>query len=378
MLEFDEQEYRCFAKIKVLGIGGAGSNAVNRMINSGMKGVEFFSLNTDAQALANSIAPNKIQIGSKLTKGLGSGANPEIGYQAALEDRKRIREAIRETDMIFLTAGLGGGTGTGATPVIAEIAKELNILTIAVVTKPFLFEGRRRSQVAEEGLKELRSKVDTLICIPNQKLFNVVNKATSILDAFKVADDVLAQGVDGISSLVLEPGLINLDFADVKTAMSEGGKSLLGVGYGRGKGRALNAANTAISCPLLEYPGMEGAKGVLINITGGKDLTLFEVNEASTVIYESAARNANIIFGAIIRPELSEEVKLTIIATGIDEVSSPRLSPGQINRPTQLDFDLPAYRRARRERSSITQDTDFFSEDNLEIPTFLRNKQPKP
>ncbi|MEA3369588.1 MAG: cell division protein FtsZ [Candidatus Ratteibacteria bacterium] len=377
MLEFDDPEYRRFAKIKVLGIGGGGSNAVNRMINSGMKGIEFFTLNTDAQALANSNAVHKIQIGSKLTKGLGSGANPEIGHQAALEDRKMVREALRDTDMVFLTAGLGGGTGTGATPILAEIAKELNILTIAVVTKPFLFEGRKRSLVADNGLNELRNKVDTLICIPNQKLFNVVDKGTSILDAFKVADDVLARGVEGISDLVIESGLINLDFADLKTAMSEGGKSLLGVGYGRGKGRALNAANAAISSPLLEYPGIEGAKGVLINITGGKDLTLFEVNEASSVIYESADRQANIIFGAIVKPKLSEEVKVTIIATGMDEVKPERLSRLHSSRKGQPNFDSPAYKRGRRERSSLNKDSDIIDESDLDIPTFLRNKAPR-
>jgi len=374
MLEFDEKEYHSFAKIKVLGLGGGGSNAVNRMINSGMKGIKFFTLNTDAQALATSIASQRIQIGSKLTKGLGSGANPEIGRQAALEDRKIIKEALKDTDMIFLTAGLGGGTGTGATPIVAEIAKELNILTIAVVTKPFSFEGRKRAIVAEEGLKKLADKVDTLICIPNQKLFDVVDKATPILDAFKVADDVLARGVEGVSDLVIESGLINLDFADVKTAMSEGGKSLLGVGCGRGKSRAVEAAGAAISSPLLEYPGIEGAKGVLMNITGGKDLTLFEVKEASTIIYESADRQANIIFGAIIKPQLKEEVKVTIIATGMDEVDPKRIFLPRSSRRAHPNFDTPAYRRGRRERTSISQDSDFIDEDNLDIPTFLRNK----
>ncbi len=375
MLEFADKEYQHFAKIKVLGIGGGGSNAVNRMIDSGMKGIEFFTLNTDAQALANSIAPGRIQIGSKLTKGLGSGANPEVGRQAALEDKNRIRDAIKGTDMIFLTAGLGGGTGTGATPVVAEIAKEMNILTIAVVTKPFLFEGRKRSLIAEQGLNLLKDMVDTLICIPNEKLFNVVDKQTSILVAFKVADDVLAHGVEGIANLVVEPGLINLDLADVKTAMSEGGKSLLGVGYGRGKGRALNAANEAISSPLLEYPGIEGAKGLLINITGGEDLSLFEVKEASTLIYEGADRQANIIFGANIKPQLKEEVQITIIATGMDEVSSKKTSPAP--QTSKLDFDSPAYRRGRRERISITHDSEVANEANLDIPTFLRNKLPR-
>jgi len=377
MLEFVDKEYKRFAKIKVLGIGGGGSNAVNRMINSGMKGIDFFALNTDAQALANSIATHKIQIGSKLTQGLGSGASPEVGRQAALEDRKVIREAIRGTDMIFLTAGLGGGTGTGATPVVAEIAKELNILTIAVVTKPFLFEGQKRSLFAEDGLQELKNKVDTLICIPNEKLFNVVKKETSILDAFKVADDVLAHGVEGISNLVIEPGLINLDVADVKTAMSEGGKSLLGVGYGKGRGRVIDATNAAISSPLLEYPGVEGAKAVLINIIGGKDLSLFEVKEASTIVNESADRQANIIFGATIKPERREEVEITIIATGIDEVSSPKVSQPYSSKSAQLNFDSPAYRRGRRERSSLTHGSETIDEANLDIPTFLRNKSPR-
>jgi cell division protein FtsZ len=298
MLEF-EMEINQYAQIKVIGVGGGGSNAVNRMIESGLKGVDFIAINTDVQALHLSKAENKIQIGEKLTKGLGAGANPEIGLKAAEESRNDIEAALKGADMVFVTAGMGGGTGTGAAPVVAEIAKELGALTVGVVTKPFLFEGRRRQSQAESGMINIKSKVDTLITIPNEKLLQVVDKNTSINDAFRIADDVLRQGVQGISDLIAVPGLINLDFADVKTIMQETGTALMGIGVASGENRASLAARTAISSPLLET-SIEGARGVLLNITGGSGLGLFEVNEAAEIIAQAADPEANIIFGAVI------------------------------------------------------------------------------
>ena len=306
-----------FALIKVIGVGGGGSNAVNRMIRAEMMGVEFISVNTDAQALLQSDAPHKIRIGDKLTRGLGAGADPGVGQRAAEEDSEKIYEALKDSDMIFITAGMGGGTGSGAAPVIAEIAKDLGALTVGVVTKPFSFEGMRRKLVAEQFTELLKEKVDTLITIPNDRLREVVDKKTSIIDAFRVVDDVLRQGVQGISDLITVPGLINLDFADVKTIMREAGSSMMGIGIGTGENRAVEAARAAVMSPLLEV-NIQGARGILFNVTGGSDLGLFEVNEAAEVIKEAADPEANIIFGTVIDDRMRDEVKVTVIATGFD------------------------------------------------------------
>ncbi len=306
------------ARIKVIGIGGGGGNAVNRMIQAGIKGVEFMIANTDVQAMRHSIAPIKIQIGSRLTKGLGAGANPEIGKEAALEDTDKILEALSGADMIFITTGMGGGTGTGAAPIIASLAAELGALTVAVVTKPFAFEGKRRRVQAEQGIRALRDTVDTLITIPNERLLNFVERGTSLSDAFKMADDILRQAVQGISDLITVPGEINLDFADVRTIMHGMGMALMGTGVSSGEHRAVEAAQRAISSPLLEEASIDGAKGVLINITGGPDLTLFEVHEAASIIHDAADEEANIIFGTVIDPSMKDEVKVTVIATGFD------------------------------------------------------------
>jgi cell division protein FtsZ len=306
------------AKIKVIGVGGGGGNAVNRMIQAGIGGVEFLVANTDQQAMKNSLAPIRLPIGAKVTKGLGAGANPEIGKQAALEDTDRILEALSGADMIFITTGMGGGTGTGAAPIIASLAAELGALTVAVVTKPFSFEGKRRRVQAEQGIRALRETVDTLITIPNERLLNFVDRATSLPEAFKIADDILRQAVQGISDLITVPGEINLDFADVKTIMHGMGMALMGTGISSGEHRAVEAAQRAISSPLLEEASIEGAKGVLINITGGPDMTLFEVHEAASIIQEAADEEANIIFGTVIDPRMREEVKVTVIATGFD------------------------------------------------------------
>jgi len=315
-----------FALIKVIGIGGGGSNAVNRMIRAEMMGVEFIAVNTDAQALLQSDAPHKIRIGDKITRGLGAGADPAIGQRAAEEDSEKIYEALKDADMIFITAGMGGGTGSGAAPVVAEIAKDLGALTVAVVTKPFSFEGARRKLVAEQFTEGLKDKVDTLITIPNDRLREVVDKKTSILDAFRVVDDVLRQGVQGISDLITVPGLINLDFADVKTIMREAGSSMMGIGVGSGENRAVEAARAAVMSPLLEI-NIQGARGILFNVTGGSDLGLFEVNEAAEVIKEAADPEANIIFGTVIDDRMRDEVKVTVIATGFDGTRKPKPGP---------------------------------------------------
>ncbi len=337
MITFDErpgdgnlavtlEEEQVPAKIKVIGVGGGGGNAVNRMIQAGIKGVEFLVANTDLQAMRASLAPVKIQIGGKLTKGLGAGANPEIGKQAALEDTERILEALHGADMIFITTGMGGGTGTGAAPIIASLAAELGSLTVAVVTKPFGFEGKRRRVQAEQGIRALRDTVDTLITIPNERLLNFVERGTSLGDAFKIADDILRQAVQGISDLITVPGEINLDFADVKTIMHGMGMALMGTGVSSGEHRAVEAAQRAISSPLLEEASIEGAKGVLINVTGGSDMTLFEVHEAASIIQEAADEEANIIFGTVIDPRMKDEVKVTVIATGFDAATKGLLN----------------------------------------------------
>src|ERR687884_1433146 len=306
------------AKIKVIGVGGGGGNAINRMIEAGIEGVQFLVANTDLQALKSSRASVKIQIGEKLTKGLGAGANPDVGRNAALEDTEKIIEALEGADMVFVTTGLGGGTGTGAAPIIASLATELNALTVAVVTKPCHFEGKRRMAQSDQGLRELRECVDTVITIPNERLLHTADRNMSLQDAFKMADDVLRQAVQGISGLITVPGLINLDFADVKAIMAGMGMALMGAGRASGEDRALKATQQAISSPLLEEATIEGARGVLINITGGPDLTLYEVNEASSIIREAADEDANIIFGAVIDETLRDEMKITVIATGFD------------------------------------------------------------
>ncbi|HEX9162021.1 MAG TPA: cell division protein FtsZ [Thermoanaerobaculia bacterium] len=320
------EEEQLTAKIKVIGVGGGGGNAVNRMIQAGIKGIEFLVANTDVQAMRSSAASVKIQIGGKLTKGLGAGANPEIGKQAALEDTDRILEALSGADMIFITTGMGGGTGTGAAPIIASLAAELGALTVAVVTKPFNFEGKRRRVQAEQGIRALRDTVDTLITIPNERLLNFVERATSLSEAFKIADDILRQAVQGISDLITVPGEINLDFADVRTIMHGMGMALMGTGVSSGEHRAVEAAQRAISSPLLEEASIEGAKGVLINVTGGSDMTLFEVHEAASIIQEAADEEANIIFGTVIDPRMKDEVKVTVIATGFDTATKGLLN----------------------------------------------------
>ena len=330
-----------FALIKVIGVGGGGSNAVNRMIRAEMMGVEFIAVNTDAQALLQSDAPHKIRIGDKLTRGLGAGADPSVGQRAAEEDSEKIYEALKDADMIFITAGMGGGTGSGAAHVIAEIAKDLGALTVGVITKPFSFEGVRRKLVAEQFSELLKDKCDTLITIPNDRLREVVDKKTSILDAFRVVDDVLRQGVQGISDLITVPGLINLDFADVKTIMRDAGSSMMGIGIGTGDNRAVEAARAAVMSPLLEV-NITGARGILFNVTGGSDLGLFEVNEAAEVIKEAADPEANIIFGTVIDDRMRDEVKVTVIATGFDATRKPRTTPRAVTASTEVATGIEA------------------------------------
>ncbi|MBK5226006.1 MAG: cell division protein FtsZ [Thermoleophilia bacterium] len=356
------------AVIRVVGVGGGGTNAVNRMVDAGLKGVEFIAVNTDAQALLMCDADVKLHIGGKITQGLGAGANPEVGREAAEESRDEIREAIKGSDMVFVTAGKGGGTGTGATPVIAEIAKELGALTVGVVTRPFSFEGMRRSDQAEEGIRMLREKVDTVIIIPNDRLLQVVEKRTSIIDAFKVADDVLRQGVQGITDLITVPGLINLDFADVKAIMKDAGSALMGIGVASGENRASESAKAAISSPLLEA-SVEGATGILLNITGGSDLGLFEVNEAAEVISSAADSNCNMIFGAVIDESIKDEVKVTVIATGFDR----QAQAGRIARTRDTTIITKGPSEAPRRDTEDVPDFDV-GEDVLDIPTFLRDK----
>jgi cell division protein FtsZ len=328
---------RTGARIKVVGVGGGGSNAVNRMVQAGLEGVEFIVANTDLQALKMNAAPHKLQIGAKLTKGLGAGADPNVGRQAALEDTDKLIEALDGADMVFVTTGLGGGTGTGAAPVIASLASELGALTIAVVTKPFRFEGRKRQTQAERGLDELRDCVDTVITIPNERLLATIARTTSLNDAFTNADDVLRQAIQGISDLILVPGMINLDFADVKTIMAGMGIAIMGTGYGEGDTRALDAANAAISSPLLEDASVKGARGVIINVTGGPDLSLVEVSEASAIIQEAAHEDANIIFGAVVDPTMAGKVKITVIATGFDRgVVTKQASASAAQTPVDL------------------------------------------
>lgn len=342
-----------FACIKVIGVGGGGNNAVNRMISAGLKGVDFIAVNTDAQALKSAQAPTRLQIGAKLTKGLGAGADPDIGSRAAEESREEIANALRGADMVFVTAGMGGGTGTGAAPIVAEVAREMGALTVGVVTKPFTFEGRKRMNQAEKGIQNLKEKVDTLITIPNDRLLQVVDKKTSLMEAFRTADDVLRQGVQGISDLIAVPGLINLDFADVRTIMSNTGSALMGIGVARGESRAADAARAAISSPLLET-SIEGARGVLLNITGGADLGLMEVNEAAEIIAQSADPEANIIFGAVIDDSITDEIRVTVIATGFG------------------DSDFTGWGRRKAGQPQVGEVKPVV--DELDIPAFLRRK----
>jgi len=343
-----------FAKIKVIGVGGGGGNAINRMIKESIQGVEFIAVNTDAQALFFSEAPYQIRIGDKLTKGLGAGGDPQIGADAAKESEEELRKAVTDSDMVFITAGIGGGTGTGASPLIAQLARETGALTIGVVTKPFTFEGSRRREAAEQGLAELKERVDTLIVIPNDRLLELVDKKASMQEAFTIADDVLRQGIQGISELITVPGLINLDFADVRTIMSQGGSALMAVGRASGDTRAVDAAYAAVSSPLLDVT-IDGATGVLFNVTGGTDLTLHEVDEAARVIRDMAHPDVNLIFGAVMDPEMEDgEIQITVIATGFDGVTK-RLSLAQDSRVRE--FPVPA-----------------FDNDNLDIPTFLRRR----
>jgi cell division protein FtsZ len=359
------------ARIKVIGVGGGGGNAVNRMIEAGIEGIDFLVANTDLQALKRSRAPIKIQLGGKLTKGLGAGANPEMGRNAALEDTEKIIEALEGADMVFVTTGLGGGTGTGAAPIIASLATELNALTVAVVTKPFHFEGKRRMEQADQGLRELRECVDTVITIPNERLLGTVDRNASLQDSFKLADDVLRQAVQGISDLITVPGLINLDFADVKAIMQGMGMALMGAGRASGEDRALKATQQAISSPLLEEATIEGAKGVLINITGGLDLTLYEVNEASMIIREAADVNANIIFGAVIDETMRDEMKITVIATGFDKEIS---DTGVItNSPNMLPQGQTRY-LPRTDEMPSRVNTGQLRADDLDVPAFIRKK----
>jgi cell division protein FtsZ len=358
------------ARIKVIGVGGGGGNAVNRMIEAGIEGIEFLVANTDLQALKRSRAPIKIQLGGKLTKGLGAGADPIVGRNAALEDTEKIIEVLEGADMVFVTTGLGGGTGTGAAPIIASLATELNALTVAVVTKPFHFEGRRRMAQSDQGLRELRECVDTVITIPNERLLHTVERGVSLADSFKVADDVLRQAVQGISDLITVPGLINLDFADVKAIMQGMGLALMGAGRASGEHRAMEATQQAISSPLLEEATIEGAKGVLINITGGPDLTLYEVNEASSIIREAADEDANIIFGAVIDETMHDEMKITVIATGFDKESA---DSGKIAASAGMSSTQPRYTRTPGDdlqRPTVNPGRP----DDLDVPTFIRKK----
>jgi cell division protein FtsZ len=352
------------AVIKVVGVGGGGTNAVNRMVDAGLRGVEFIAANTDAQALQMCDADIKLNIGHELTKGLGAGANPDVGFGAAAESRDEIKEALKGADMVFVTAGEGGGTGTGAAPVIAEIAKnEIGALTVGVVTKPFEFEGSQRTRQAEDGVARLREVVDTLIVIPNEKLLSIVERRTSILDAFREADNVLRQGVQGITDLITIPGLINLDFADVRTIMTDAGSALMGIGVGQGESRAAEAAKGAISSPLLEE-AVDGATGILLNITGGRELGLFEVNEAAEIVQGAADSSANIIFGAVIDESLGDDIRVTVIATGFDHGRArPRTARDEV-RSTRRDRGP---RIDDRQRSSLE-----IPDDEIDIPPFLR------
>ncbi len=386
-----------FARIKVVGVGGGGCNAVNRMIDEGIQGVEFVTVNTDAQALLLSKAPNRVRIGEKLTRGLGAGGNPEIGRKSAEESSEALYAILKGSDMVFVTAGMGGGTGTGAAPIVAQIAKECGALTIGVVTRPFTFEGSRRMQSAETGLDSFKEHADTLIAIPNDRLLQLADKRASLQDSFRLADDVLRQGIQGISELITVPGLINLDFADVKTIMSEGGAALMAVGRASGDERARNAAEQAISSQLLDIT-IDGARGVLFNVTGGPNMTLFEVNQAAAIIRETAHPDVNMIFGAVIDPDMGDDIRITVIATGFERSGLPRrtlerpaaapraaenqrpaMQPAQ--RPVEVSVgaagssnNAPAQQQGQNPATPEFKPQNTYQED-LDIPTFLRNRR---
>lgn len=382
MLEF-ETGFNHQATLKVIGVGGGGNNAVNRMIDEGMQNVEFIAINTDGQALNLSKAESKIQIGEKLTRGLGAGANPEIGKKAAEESREQIEDAIQGADMVFVTAGMGGGTGTGAAPVVAKIAKEMGALTVGVVTRPFSFEGRKRQTQAAAGVEQMKAAVDTLIVIPNDRLLDIVDKSTPMMEAFKEADNVLRQGVQGISDLIAVSGEVNLDFADVKTIMTDKGSALMGIGVSSGENRAVDAAKKAISSPLLEV-SIVGAQGVLMNITGGENLSLFEAQEAADIVQDAADEDVNMIFGTVINPELEDEIIITVIATGFNEKSVARetVRPAQVERTPQprqtfeeadivdennFETSRPSFDEEPRVRREEKNDTD--------VPSFIRGRR---
>jgi cell division protein FtsZ len=376
MLEFDTNLDH-LATIKVIGVGGGGNNAVNRMIEHGVKGVDFIAVNTDAQALNLSKAEIRMQIGGKLTRGLGAGANPEVGKKAAEESREQIEEVLKGADMVFVTAGMGGGTGTGAAPVIAQIARELGALTVGVVTRPFTFEGKKRASQAAGGIASMKEGVDTLIVIPNDRLLEIVDKSTPMLEAFREADNVLRQGVQGISDLIAVPGLINLDFADVKTIMSNKGSALMGIGVAAGENRATEAAKKAISSPLLET-SIDGAQGVLMNITGGTNLSLYEVQEAADIVASASDQEVNMIFGSVINENLKDEIVVTVIATGFnEEVAQPKQTRPAFGGPVNKSGLNNIKREPKREENPqepIRQSSTQQPEDTLDIPTFLRNR----
>ncbi|REE92981.1 cell division protein FtsZ [Paenibacillus taihuensis] len=374
MLEFDF-ENESMAKIKVIGVGGGGSNAVNRMIENGVRGVEFITVNTDAQALHLAKSEQKLQIGDKLTRGLGAGANPEVGKKAAEESRETVMNTLKGADMVFVTAGMGGGTGTGAAPVIAEIARECGALTVGVVTRPFMFEGRKRSVQAETGIEALKEKVDTLIVIPNERLLEIVDKKTPMLEAFREADNVLKQAVQGISDLIAFPGLINLDFADVKTIMTERGSALMGIGLATGENRAAEAARKAIQSPLLEA-SIDGARGIIMNITGGNNLSLYEVNEAAEIVMSAADPDVNMIFGASIDENMKDEIKVTVIATGFENTAAAPVRRPGAGQPAETNNG--SANEAPRQSSQSNGPKPFgssVSSDQLDIPAFLRNRR---
>ncbi|MEY2193292.1 cell division protein FtsZ [Neobacillus sp. BF23-41] len=365
------------ARIKVIGVGGGGNNAVNRMIEGGVQGVEFIAVNTDAQALNLSKAEIKMQIGAQLTRGLGAGANPEVGRKAVEESRRQLEDVLKGADMVFVTAGMGGGTGTGAAPAIAEISREIGALTIGVVTRPFGFEGRKRAQNASNGIELMREAVDTLIIVPNDRLLQIVDKRTPMIEAFREADNVLRQGVQGISDLIAVPGLINLDFADVKTIMSNQGTALMGIGVAKGDDRAVEAAKKAISSPLLET-SIDGAQGILMNITGGKDLSLYEVQEAADLVASAADKELNMIFGSIINENFKNEIMITVIATGFDD-KPVRSKPSTLSNKepqSKSQIQAPTRREQVRHEEPIHVNDQYGqeSEESLDIPTFLRNR----
>src|SRR6266508_2997134 len=382
--QVEEKGAEAFARIKVIGVGGGGTNAVNRMIDEGIQGVEFIAVNTDAQALMLAKSPSRVRLGDKLTRGLGAGGDPEIGRKAAEESADELYNVLKGSDMVFVTAGMGGGTGTGAAPVVAQIAKESGALTIGVVTRPFTFEGMRRAQSAEAGIGKLKEHADTLIVIPNDRLLQIADKRASLQDAFRLADDVLHQGIQGISELITIPGLINLDFADVRAIMSEGGAALMAVGKGAGDERAKKAAEDAISSKLLDIT-IDGARGVLFNVTGGPNMTLFEVNQAAAIIRETAHPDVNMIFGAVIDPNMGDDIRVTVIATGFDRSSMPRRALERNTRENKRN-DASSYMRTSEsvsvhadlssgEAKSAGASLPPVSRDDLDIPTFLRNRR---